>query len=126
LRPSKSIWTDAKNARNPLTTGVSTLGRIKTPSGDEASSGSRNSGNRAARFRSDIGDAYEELRERGEDDGSIPAFLRRYEICAQCGRPGGAECAHDGVVVCLHSACQRSWIDAYEESHAGAFTAIAE
>jgi hypothetical protein len=42
------------------------------PGGDEAASGSRNSGNGAARFHSDIEDAYEDLRGQSVDDGSIP------------------------------------------------------
>jgi Protein of unknown function (DUF3631) len=47
----------------------------------------------------------------------IPACLdRRGEVCAQCGRPGGAECAYDGVTIRLHSECQRPWIVAHETS----------
>jgi hypothetical protein len=55
--------------------------------------------------------------QNAQPDLSIPPFLLRTgEVCAQCGRPGGAECAYDGIVVRLHSDCQRPWIDAYEAS----------
>jgi putative DNA primase/helicase len=54
--------------------------------------------------------------QNAQPDLSIPPFLLRAGDCAQCGRPGGAECAYDGIVVRLHSDCQRSWIDAYEAS----------
>jgi hypothetical protein len=102
-KPANDGGLDAWTAGNPQ-------------AGDEAVPGSHNGGNEAARFRSDIADAYEELRERGEsvDDGSIPAFLRR---CAQCKEPGGAECAYDGVTTWLHPDCRQSWRESYEASH---------
>jgi hypothetical protein len=51
----------------------------------------------------------------GNGADEIPAFLdRRGEVCAHCGRPGGRDCAYDGISMRLHSACERPWIEAYE------------
>jgi hypothetical protein len=59
------------------------------------------------------------LRSDVEDDLTIPPILdRRDEVCAQCGRPGGAECAYDGVTVRLHPECWRAWRANYEASRA--------
>lgn len=55
-----------------------------------------------------------------DDDLTIPSFLdRRHEICAQCARPGGVECAYDGETVRLHAHCQPAWIDAYDADRNG-------
>jgi hypothetical protein len=47
---------------------------------------------------------------------SIPPILDRPNEppCAQCGLPGGTECAYDGLTIRLHSHCQRAWMVAYE------------
>jgi hypothetical protein len=62
-------------------------------------------GNGTAKFRSDIADAYEELK------------LRAGPICAHCGRPvDGEPWDYDGIKVWLHSHCERPWIETYEAS----------
>jgi putative DNA primase/helicase len=85
-----------------------------------------NGGNGATRFRSDVEDALEELRLRGEavpeDDLTIPGFLdRRGEVCAQCGQPGGDLWNYDDLQVRLHPHCERPWVDARRNQPATAF-----
>jgi hypothetical protein len=82
-----------------------------------------NSGNGAGQFRSDVEDAYAELRVRGEavrdDAPDIPAALWRGEVCTHCGQPViGEPWDYHGVKVRLHDACQYPWIDAYEAAAA--------
>jgi hypothetical protein len=89
-----------------------------------------NSGNGAGQFRSDVEDAYAELRARGEaardDTPDIPAALWRGEVCAHCGQPViGEPWDYDGIKVRLHDRCQYPWIDAYEASRNGATAVMA-
>jgi Protein of unknown function (DUF3631) len=93
----------------------------KKPQGDHAAaSDHRDGGNGAARFRSDIADAYAELALREAappDDLSIPAFLDRRgdQTCAECGagRPDDQPtvCLKDGDrLVWVHDVCRRFWL----------------
>jgi hypothetical protein len=43
------------------------------------------------------------------DDVSGP-----FSVCVYCGRPGGRECAYDGVELHLHVQCEQPWIGAHE------------
>lgn len=94
----------------------------KNPQSDHAAtSDPHDGGNGAARFRSDIADAYAELALRGTaapDDLSIPAFLDRRgdRICAQCGaggpddQPTIAVTAKNGATVYVHErGCFKVW-----------------
>jgi hypothetical protein len=50
--------------------------------------------------------------------GVEDSFDQRAEAlnCAHCGRPGGSECAYDGLAIRLHRECVQPWITAYEAS----------
>jgi hypothetical protein len=87
--------------------------------GHTRGSGQGNGNDGTGRFRSDVEDAFEELRLREQtDDLTIPTFLdRRAVVCAHCGKPGGKQWDYDGAAVRLHAHCEQPWIANYKASH---------
>jgi hypothetical protein len=71
----------------------------------------------------DVADSVADIREKNARKNNSVAGValvahspvtERHNVCAQCGQPGGSECAYDGVTIRLHRECQRSWVATYE------------
>jgi hypothetical protein len=111
-------YDDEASATNPnasATDAVDVAGHVADVADNVADDRAEKSNNNSS--VSDVADVALVPEAEGDDSLDIPACLdRRGEVCAHCGRPGGRDCAYNGISMRLHSDCERPWIDAYEAS----------